>query len=245
MRRRLLLAGIAVLVVILLAAGAITAYVLYVRHEGADVRGSSTVEFVPTEPTVAPPPPPHVTVRETVVWPTWGFDAQRTRFLPGSPLSPPFRRVWTFRARSLLEYPPAIAYGRLYLATNAGLLYALDLKTGKPVWHRNSARCVAASPAVWQQRVLVGSYSGDFYSLDAATGDVRWRFRANGPISGSATVLHGIVYFATLKQRTYALNAATGKLLWSFADGKYSPVVADAKRLYLVGYTHLYAMIPR
>ena len=46
----------------------------------------------------------------------------------------------------------------------------------------------------------------------------------------------GIVYFSTLKRRTYALDARTGKLVWTFPDGKYSPVVADAERLYLVGY---------
>jgi outer membrane protein assembly factor BamB len=74
---------------------------------------------------------------------------------------------------------------------------------------------------------------------------VRWTFKANGPISGSATVLHGVVYFATLKRRTYALNAATGRLLWSFPDGKYSPVVADPRRLYLVGYTRLYGMVAK
>ena len=51
----------------------------------------------------------------------------------------------------------------------------------------------------------------------------------------------GRIYFATLKGRTYALNALTGHELWSYNDGKYSPVVADAKQLYLVGYGKVYA----
>ena len=97
---------------------------------------------------------------------------------------------------------------------------------------------------MWNRTVYEGSYDGHLYALDAATGDVKWRLRANGPISGSATVLHGIVYFATLKRRTYALNAKTGHELWSYPDGKYSPVVADGKRLYLVGYTRLYGLVP-
>jgi outer membrane protein assembly factor BamB len=93
--------------------------------------------------------------------------------------------------------------------------------------------------------VLVGSYSGTFYALDAATGDVRWSFAANAPISGSATVIGRVVYFATLKERTYALDAATGRRLWSFPDGKYTPVVADGKRLYIVGRSALYAFAAR
>ena len=52
----------------------------------------------------------------------------------------------------------------------------------------------------------------------------------------------GRVYFATLKQRTFALDARTGHLVWTFADGKYTPVVADAKRLYLVGNARIYGL---
>ena len=51
------------------------------------------------------------------------------------------------------------------------------------------------------------------------------------------------VYFATLRQQTYALDALTGKLLWTFPDGKYSPVVADSKRVYLVGYARIYGLV--
>jgi outer membrane protein assembly factor BamB len=52
------------------------------------------------------------------------------------------------------------------------------------------------------------------------------------------------VYFATLAGRTYALDARSGALLWTFPDGKYSPVVADSKRLYLIGYARIYGLVP-
>jgi hypothetical protein len=55
-------------------------------------------------------------------------------------------------------------------------------------------------------------------------------------------VIAGRVYFATLKGTTYALDATSGARLWTFPDGKYSPVVADASRLYLVGYTRVYGL---
>jgi alcohol dehydrogenase (cytochrome c) len=98
---------------------------------------------------------------------------------------------------------------------------------------------------VWNGIVYAGSYSGRFYAFDAATGVQRWSFQAKGPISGSATVVGDIVYFATLKQQTYALNARTGKLVWSFHDGAYTPVVAASGRLFLVGYSIVYGMVPR
>jgi outer membrane protein assembly factor BamB len=407
----------AAIAVVLVLAGAGVAYYLHVKHAGRDVKGSSTVEFVTTE--AAPPPPPG----PGIVWPTYGHDQERQRFARGIALAPPFRRAWMFRARALVEFPPAVAYGRLFFANNAGVLFAIGAGNGKRAWSYDSHRCVAASPAVdrqvvyetfmngppcnrkpsksltgeliafnvgggrvvwrkriapsessplvvggavivgdwsgrlyafrkrtgklywstklrgqvksgvavngnrvyvgdysghlyalglrtgrilwqaksqprfghtgtfyatptlaygrvyigatdgkmysfgatsgklrwsqstggfvyssaavWRDRVFAGSYSGRFYAFDAATGAIRWQFKANGPISGSPTIVAGRVYFATLKRRTYALDARTGAQLWTFPDGKYSPVVADTKRLYLVGYTRLYGLDER
>src|SRR5262249_58649598 len=70
---------------------------------------------------------------------------------------PPFRRepVWTFRARALLEFPPVIAYDRIYIVNNAGTVFALNQGTGKVLWKYRSHRCSAASPAVGNHLVFV------------------------------------------------------------------------------------------
>ena len=412
MRRRLVLAGGAL---VLAVAGAGLAYYLHVKHQERDIKGSSTIEFVTTE--AAPPPPPE----PGIAWPTYGHDAERRRFANGVALAPPFRKLWTFRAQSLVEFPPVIGYGRVFFANNAGVVFAIGAKNGKRAWRYNSHRCVAASPAldrhvlyvtflnappcnrspsprltgevvafsvgtgrmlwrhvtgpsesspvvvgatiffgdwdgriwalrrrtgrprwvtrlqaqvkggvaisgnrlyagdysghlyalnettgkivwqahvqprfgssgnfyatptlaygrvyigstdgkmysfgaatgklrwsqstggyvyssaaVWRARVYVGSYSHTFFCLDAATGAVIWQFKADGPVSGSPTVVAGRVYFATLKGSTYALDARSGARSWTFPDGKYSPVVTDAARLYLVGYARLYGLV--
>jgi outer membrane protein assembly factor BamB len=140
---------------------------------------------------------------------------------------------------------PAIAYDRVYIGSTDGKVYSYGARTGSLRWSHSTGGYVYGSPAVWKLRVLVGSYSGRFYAFDAATGDTRWEFEAKGQISGSATVLGGLVYFSTLDRKTYALDARTGKLVWTWADGKYSPVVADRTHVYLVGYTKIYAMVRR
>ncbi|MDX6475209.1 MAG: hypothetical protein QOH95_720 [Gaiellaceae bacterium] len=137
---------------------------------------------------------------------------------------------------------PALAYGRVYIGATDGKMYSFGATSGKLRWSRSTGGFVYSSPAVWRDRVYVGSYSHRFYCLDAATGNVLWQFKANGPISGSPTIIAGRVYFATLKGRTYALDARTGGQLWTYPDGKYSPVVADADRLYLTGYARLYGL---
>jgi len=56
-------------------------------------------------------------------------------------------------------------------------------------------------------------------------------------------VIAGRVYFATLAGTTYALDARTGAKVWTYPDGKYTPVVADSQRLYLVGYTQIHGLV--
>jgi outer membrane protein assembly factor BamB len=58
-------------------------------------------------------------------------------------------------------------------------------------------------------------------------------------------VINELVYFSTITGRTYALDAATGKVRWTWPDGQYTAVVADRRRLYVVGYSKLYAMVRR
>ncbi len=139
---------------------------------------------------------------------------------------------------------PAVAYSRVYVGSTDHNVYSFGERTGKVRWVFHTGAYVYGSPAVWDERVLIGSYDGNFYALDAATGAKRWSFRANGPISGSATVIDGIVYFATLHRRTYALDVRTGRLVWSFHDGAFTPVVTDGKRLFLVGWSKIYAFLP-
>jgi len=197
-RRRAIVAGAALCGVLLLAVGFGVGYVVAKRQASADVRGSSTVEFIPTqEPEPKPPPLPGI------AWPTWGYDGLRNRVSPYAH-RPPYRVAWTFRARSLLEFPPAIAYGRLYVTNNSGVTFAVDAATGKIAWRHRSGRCVASSPAVDGKVVYqaflnrppcnaAGSPSvltGEVIAFDALTGRVRWR-AAMGPTGGSRPTCNG------------------------------------------------------
>jgi outer membrane protein assembly factor BamB len=58
-------------------------------------------------------------------------------------------------------------------------------------------------------------------------------------------VINNIVYVSSLRGRTYALTPRTGKLLWSFPRGSYAAVISDRRRLYLAGYSRIFALAPR
>lgn len=150
---------------------------------------------------------------------------------------PRIGRTGTFYANA------AIAYGRVYIGATDGKMYSFGATTGKLRWSNGTGDFIYSSAAVWRGNVLVGSYDGNFYSFDAATGDIRWRFHAGAKISGSASVIDGVVYFATLSGRTFGLNARNGKLVWSYPAGQYAAAVASKSRLYVIGYSKLYALI--
>jgi len=150
---------------------------------------------------------------------------------------PRIGRTGTFYAN------PAVAYDRVYIGATDGKMYSYGATSGKLRWSNGTGDFIYSSAAVWRRNVMVGSYDGNFYAFDAATGDVRWRFDAGGKISGSPSVIDGIVYFSTLQGRTFGLSARTGKLVWTYPVGEYAAAVASKNRLYLVGYSKLYALI--
>lgn len=153
---------------------------------------------------------------------------------------------------------PTVAYGRVFVGNSDGFVYAFGATTGRLLWARRIGNYVYSAAAIWRRTVYVGSYDGSLYALDAATGDVRWRFRAASAVHGAPTVVSGVVYFSSCgtcghrgrrsaklgARRTYGVDARSGKLLWSFPDGRYSPVVADSERLYVVGDTRVHGFVP-
>jgi outer membrane protein assembly factor BamB len=246
-RRRLAYIGAGILV-LLIALG--TAAYLYRKHQGRDIRGSSTVEFVDTEPKAVREP-------QNVTWPMYGYDSARLRAPFGFKLRPPFRNhpVWTFRGGALLEFPPVIAYGRIYIVNNAGTVFALDESRGKVKWKYRSHRCSAASPAVGNHLVFVAllnrppcnashGVDGKVIAFDAETGRIRWQ-RTIGPTESSPLLADGLVVVGDWSHNVYAFTASTGNLRWHFHSGGLikGAISLAGNRVYFGSYdTHVYAL---
>ena len=139
MKRVLIGVGVALLVIV----GALVGIGLYREHQGRDVRGSSTEEFSTTEEAPVAPPP-----TAKIRWPMYRFDEARQGDAPKMLVKPPYRPLWFFRAGSLVEFPPAVAYGKLYFANADGVLFAVDIGKVRTVWAYRARRCTAATPAI-------------------------------------------------------------------------------------------------
>lgn len=235
-----------------LLGGLSIAFVLYRQHLSQAVRGSSTVEFQPTQAPKAP------RVQGAIDWPQFGYGAVRTHVGPSGEIRPPFRVRWVAGGSSLLEFPPAIGYGRLFVANGAGQLLALDARSGLRAWTFQTGRCVASSPAIGREefgtvyesflaRLPCGNAKhadGEVIAVSVGTGALRWR-KLIGPTETSPLLNGHSLYMGDWNGMVYALNTRNGRVRWTFKTGGAvkGGAAISANRLFIGSYDgHLYAL---
>jgi outer membrane protein assembly factor BamB len=231
--------------VLVLAAGAAGVFA-YTRWQASqDIKGSSTEEFVTTE--VFHPRPS----RDPIRWPTYGYDNERRRVDEGLGLEPPFRAVWTFKAKKLVEFPPVLGYRRLFAETNDGRILSIDRRFGTLHWSAPFGRCAAASPALADYTVYAVflnkppcNASGDHLdglvvALRERDGKERWRFSL-GPSETSPLIAEERVYVGDWRGNVYALDQDTGKVVWhEKVGGAVKGAIAySSGRIFFGSYDH-------
>lgn len=156
----------------------------------------------------------------TVNWPIFGLNPARTRYLPAKGVKPPFRLLWHYTGRPLLEFPPVYARGALYTVNNNGVVFALDAKTGKMLWERRIGRLNASSPAYHRGRLyIVNLVPGHVIKMDAKTGRVLWKRSLPGRAESSPLVLGNTLYFGCENGQLFALSTRNGNLRWATTLG--------------------------
>jgi len=137
-----------------------------------------------------------------------------------------------------LEATPIVVDGVMYTTATWSVVYALDAKTGKPLWSydpqvpRGWGRygccdAVNRGVAIWKGAVYVGTFDGRLVALDAKSGKKRWEVNTIDrtkpyTITGAPRVVKGKVLIgnggAEYGVRGYlsAYDAATGRLVWRF-----------------------------
>jgi outer membrane protein assembly factor BamB len=210
------------------------AYYLLDEEDPIKKRGSVTDEFITTEPEEPKPRPKKQNPRP---WPTYSYDVQRRHISPYDH-RPPYRRLWTIDAHDTLEFPPTVGYGKLYLAQQKGLFFALNVQTGRVEWRKSLGRCAASSPTVGKGVVYVsymhpvvceqGQEGADGFVVawDAETGREKWRFNS-APIESSPLLKGNRLFVGSWDHGVYALNANNGKRIWRFeADNEVNTSAA-------------------
>jgi outer membrane protein assembly factor BamB len=243
----------------LLALGFGTALGAWAWHEQRprDKVGSSTQEFSETLRTVTKPAKPTKGKKKPKTgrlyeeqWPTYGYDVQRTHLAPGwRNLRPPYHGIWRLKARADIEFPPSVAYGKVYVAQQKGRFFVLNARTGKVVWTRHFSNCAAASPTIddgivyqaYMHELPCGKHQsgaqGFVVAWNARNGKELWRVRA-GSVESSPVVVGKNLYFGSWDRHLYAYRLRGKRrplLRWTFtADDQIVAAPAHAGRTLFV-----------
>ena len=149
---------------------------------------------------------------------------------------------------------PSIADGVVYLGSEAGVLYAVEMESGRELWHFETGGPVFHAPLVIGDLVLFGSRDGRLRAADRSSGDLVWEFEAGRVdwevhdifINGIPTVLDGIAYFSSEDFNVYAVEIATGREVWrhSLGDEPQARQIPVVDRTAYIGAWdgHLYAI---
>ncbi|MFH1140475.1 MAG: serine/threonine-protein kinase [Chloroflexota bacterium] len=117
--------------------------------------------------------------------------------------------VWSRRLREQIVAEMATADGRLYLATVAGILRALDTKTGQDLWKVEGLAHLYSAPIVSGDTVIQTASDGTVYGFDAATGKEMWRTSVNEGVVTSAILAGDTLYVPTTAGNLYAIWQTT------------------------------------
>ncbi|MFZ0820218.1 MAG: PQQ-binding-like beta-propeller repeat protein [Candidatus Acidiferrales bacterium] len=184
--------------------------------------------------------------------------------------APQLSRVkWKFHTDGKIYSSPAVAQGKVFIASTDGSVYAVDADSGKVLWRFKTEGRITSSPAVASGLVYFESYDGNFYAVDEASGSLKWKYATGGERRFAAKHIHGIdppgemmpdpfdfylsspavwdemVYFGSGDGNVYGLNAATGEMLWKFKTGGVvhaSPAVANGTLFIGSWDTYFYAL---
>ena len=137
---------------------------------------------------------------------------------------------------------PAVGDGKVYVATNDGVLHAIDARTGKIAWEwweKGKNRLGYSGPLFHSGRIYLAIGSeGRTFCLEAQTGELVWTCDTGSVIYDSSfTFAAGKVFIGCVSGQFNAIDAATGKLVWAYrlAPGHLlaSPA-SDESRVFIV-----------
>ena len=193
---------------------------------------------------------PMANAASTPGWNGWGNGPGNTRFARNAGLTagdlPRLKLKWAFgyAGVSAARSQPAIAGGRLFVASENGEVHALDPKTGCTHWTFKANAGVRTglsvgpykTPSVSGQAVYFGDTRATAYAVDAQTGTVVWTRKVDdhpsAALTGSPAVSGGRVYVpvqglneegqggrggypcCTFRGSLVALDAGTGAVMW-------------------------------
>ncbi len=201
----------------------------------------------------APAPPPEQTGRcsgnapaslSGPQWNGWAVDLENSRFQPADAAGLTAAQVPHLKLKWAFGFPgdysayaqPAIAGGRVFVGSAAGIVYSLDAKSGCTYWSFQAASGVRTGITIGPGDALFfGDAHANVYALDAHTGKQIWKTVVDeyptARVTSSPKLYQGKLYMGVASRDEWlsvdprfqcckfrgsvvALDAKTGKQVW-------------------------------
>lgn len=173
-------------------------------------------------------------------WPVFRGSAGLTGIAEGSLPDNP-KLLWTFKTQYEIKSSPVVGLKKVFIGSNDGYVYALDLESGSKIWAFNTEDDVEAAPLLVDSIVYVGSIGGFFYALKADDGQLLWQYETGGQIHGSANYMNLpegddiLVMVGSYDNLMYGFDGLEGTLKWTYETDYYingSPAVGAKLALF-------------
>jgi len=127
---------------------------------------------------------------------------------------------WNFRTDSSLYAAPFIFNNIVYLGSEGGNIYALNMENGKEIWKFEIGGRVYSSPVIFEDILYVtceGVFkNGIIHLLNADDGRHIWEIAFEKPFRSSVYVAEDMVYAASLDKKIYAIDLTEKNIKWTF-----------------------------
>lgn len=110
---------------------------------------------------------------------------------------------------------PVVGDQAAYVLDDAGVLFALDLQDGRPLWSVEVAAQARSTPALADGRLYATAEDGGVHAIDAQTHDVYWRQGTNDRARSTPFIDQGVLYVGSDDRHLYAIDVASTEVRWS------------------------------
>jgi polyvinyl alcohol dehydrogenase (cytochrome) len=184
-------------------------------------------------------------------WNGWGVDARNARFQSAEAAGLTAAQIPNLKLKWAFGFPlgvsafgqPSVAAGRVFVGSDIGYVYSLDMHSGCVYWSFQTKAGVRTAVTIGptgaanssRYAVYFGDMQANVYAVDAATGALLWTKKAEdhfaARITAAPTLYEGRLYVpvstsegfsastpdypcCTFRGSVSSLNAATGALIW-------------------------------
>lgn len=146
------------------------------------------------------------------------------------------RPLWVFRTGGSVKAQPVGYDGTVYISSLDGILYAVDIASGRLRWKARVGGMLVAAPAVTEDAVFVGSTSGTVVCLRRRDGLLVWKTHLPPPVFAPAGVDEHVVCTAAGDGKIYGLSRRDGRRLWDFQTGMFvQSRIVPARGMFIIG----------